>query len=72
MKHPLSALLVLLLIPAPAAFSQCGVLYDGLDTTARNQRMVRDVTEVNRTPLFDNAPFLHLRKGDKLVKVRQD
>jgi hypothetical protein len=72
MKHLLSLLLVLLLIPTPAAFSQCGVLYDGLDTIARNQYEVRDVTEVNRTPLFDNAPFLHLRKGDKIVKARRD
>jgi len=70
MKHLLSAHLVLLLIPTFAAFSQCGVLYDGIDTIA--QYKVRDVTEVNRTPLFDNAPFLHLRKGDKLVKARQD
>jgi hypothetical protein len=72
MKHLLSSLLVLLLIPTPAVFSQCGVLYDGIDTIASNQRKVRDVTEVNPTPLFDNAPFLHLRKGDKLVKARRD
>ena len=73
MKYLLSALLVLLLAPTPAAFSQCCIIvHDGLYTIAPNQSKLRDVTEVNRTPLFDNAPFLHLRKGDKLVKARED
>ena len=31
---------------------------------------VRDATELDRTPIFDNAPFLHLRPGDKLVKAK--
>jgi hypothetical protein len=36
------------------------------------QRRVRDAVEVNRAPLFDNAPFLRLRKGEKLVKAKED
>lgn len=56
---------------APSVFSQ-EVLYNGFDEVASMQRKVRDVVEVKRTPLFDNAPFLHLRKGDKLVKARED
>lgn len=36
------------------------------------QRSVRDVVEVDHRPLFDNAPFLRLRKGDKLVKAKEE
>lgn len=47
------------------------LLYDGFDDLAKMQREVREVTEVRRDPLFDNAPFLHLRDGDKLVKAKE-
>lgn len=57
----------------PAAFSQSRViLYDGFNDIVSRQRTVRDAVEVNRSPLFDNAPFLRLRKGDKLVKAKED
>lgn len=47
------------------------MLYDGFRDLAGMQREVRDVSEVRREPLFDNVPFLHLRKGDRLVKARE-
>ena len=47
-------------------------LYDGLDAIAKSETKVRDVIAVNRTPLFDNAPFLHLRSGDQLVRAKID
>jgi len=62
MKSFQLVLLAILAFPSPAAFSR-ELLYDGLDNVARMQRNVRDALEVNRTPLFDNAPFLRLRKG---------
>jgi hypothetical protein len=56
----------------PSAFAQMSeVLSDGFDNIASNQREVRDAVEVNRNPIFDNAPFLHLRAGDKLVKAKE-
>lgn len=35
------------------------------------ERQVKDVHELNRTPLFENAPFLRLRPGDRLVKAKE-
>ncbi len=43
---------------------------EGMSSMADNVRKVTDVKVINRTPLFDNAPFLKLKKGDKFVKAR--
>jgi hypothetical protein len=66
-------LLVALALPTPRAFAQRKeILYDGFENIALMERKVRSVVAVNRTPLFDNAPFLRLRKGTKLVKAMED
>jgi len=73
MKRLLLLLLAALAIPTPEAFAQgSALLYDGFDAIVMEERKVRNVVEVSRTPLFDNAPFLRLRKGDKLVKAQRD
>ena len=73
MRRLVLLLLATLGTPILPAYSQSKeLLYDGFESIALMQRNVRDVEEVNRTPLFDNAPFLHLRKGDKLVKAKED
>ena len=73
MKHLFLWLLVALALPTPRALAQRKeILYDGFENIALMERKVRNVVEVNRTPLFDNAPFLRLRKGTKLVKAMED
>src|SRR4051794_37216728 len=72
MKSLLWLFPIALFMAAPPAFSQSKrLIYDGFNTIAGMERRVRDVKEVNRTPLFDNAPFLRLRKGDKLVQAKE-
>lgn len=66
--------LLLLAVCAPCAFSQRTILKeDGLRNIVPYFHFKpiepRDIEEVTRIPLFDNAPFLRLREGDKLVKV---
>ena len=46
------------------------VEFDALDSIQPNSWSLSDVAEVSRDPLFDNAPFLHLRHGDKLVHAK--
>jgi len=58
-------------LPAPPASAQTLLLYDGFDDVHAGARHVRDVVEVKRSPLFDNAPFLRLRLGDKLVRAKE-
>lgn len=73
MKHLIVAFLLTLFMLLPTAFSQNHELrYDGHNSIAKIERKVRDVVEVKRAPLFDNAPFLKLRKGDKLVKAKRE
>ena len=67
-----AALLVAaVLFPASAAPAQTLLLFDGLDEVHASVRPVRDVVEIKRSPLFDNAPFLRLRLGDKLVRAKE-
>lgn len=72
MKRLLFLLLATLGMPLCVAFSQREeVLYEGFLNIASMQRKVRDVVEVKRSPLFDNAPFLRLREMDQLVKAKE-
>jgi hypothetical protein len=70
MKSLLFLIVAALLAPIPAP-AQIQAWFDGMRNMASMERKVRDVVEVDRTPLFDNAPFLRLRAGDKLVKARE-
>jgi len=73
MKFLFLLLLGALAAPAPQSFAEGReLLYDGLESIERMKREVWNVVEVNRTPLFDNAPCLRLRPGDKLVKAMSD
>ena len=73
MKFLLLLLSAVLGLSAPRAFAQgWELLYDGFDAIASMESKVRNVSEVKETPLFANAPFLLLRKGDKLVKAMKD
>lgn len=56
---------------APAQPEPRHVLADGCSWVATLERDVRDATPADRTPLFDNAPFLRLRSGDALVRARE-
>jgi len=73
MKRPLLSLFFVLALPLLPALSSARdeILYDGFENFSRMEEKVRDVVELNRTPLFDNAPFLRLRPGDKLVKAKE-
>jgi|GEM_PF-5642999 len=46
------------------------VLADGFEEVAALEQKPVDIVEVHRQPLFENAPFLRLRPGDKLVEGR--
>lgn len=46
------------------------VEFDGLDSTQADTWGLSAVVELNRDPLFDNAPFLRLRRDDKLVYAK--
>jgi hypothetical protein len=74
MRRNLAFCFVALAFVVPsAAFSQPAErIYDGFESIVGMKRNVRDVVDVNRTPLFDNAPFLRLRKSDKLVRGKED
>ena len=52
-------------------FGKAGVT---LDSSKRNRYVIEDKVSdphiVQRAPIFDNAPFLKLRKGDKLVRAK--
>ncbi|MFC5453629.1 hypothetical protein [Prosthecobacter fluviatilis] len=72
MKTWLLSVCAFLLTAVPVLFAQHRLAYDGFDSIESMQRRVRDVIEVDRMPLFDNAPFLKLRKGDKLVKAKEE
>ena len=43
----------------------------GLEDIASNIRKVTDIKQIDRSPLFNNAPFLRLKKDDTFVKARQ-
>ena len=45
--------------------------FDGRDSVKRSiQEKVAEPQKVQRTPLFDNLPFLKLKAGDQLIKAR--
>lgn len=67
--------LSILLFLGSAALSNerhaCPILYhDGLQQLVVNIRKVDDVQVVDRTPIFDNVPFLSLKKGDRFVRAK--
>jgi hypothetical protein len=61
-----------ILVPAATYSQPPERICDGFESIVGMQRKVYDVVEVNRTPLFENAPFLRLKKGDKLVRAKED
>jgi len=65
-------LALLLTLPASADTVVRGeMIFSGVDGIVAHRTKVRDIMEIKREPLFDNAPFLRLRPGDKLVKARR-
>jgi hypothetical protein len=75
MKRLILLCLILIAVGIPSGSAQVlrtVRLYDAFTDIARSCAKVRDVKELKRTPLFDNAPFLRLRPGDALVEAKED
>lgn len=60
--------LCLVAVSVRAQFVGERILIDGPNSVAESERKVGNEDEVQREPLFENVPFLRLRKGDTLVK----
>ena len=59
------------LLGATPAHPELVRLWNGFSQLEGEVRKVTDVTPVERSPLFDNLPFVRLRAGDKFVRARE-